>query len=118
MWTLHTKNPDHWVPIETVASFKRMREYQARGNEWVAKALRLSTELEVDETNTNVRRRTEVKEPKGQFERSVYAVRPIHARNTTFFSFWHRKGFQKRMTLSSSDWNSFSKNMARPTPCE
>jgi lupus La protein len=75
MWTLHTANPEHWVPVATVASFKRMRDYLPLGVEWVAKALRLSEELEVDETNTKVRRRTEVQEPKNQFERSIYAVR-------------------------------------------
>ena len=75
MWTLYTKDPEHWIPIQTVASFKRMREYKAMGDAWVVKALRLSEELEVDETGTKVRRRTEVQEPKGQFERSVYAVR-------------------------------------------
>jgi lupus La protein len=75
MWTLHTANPEHWVPISTVASFKRMRTYTSLGNEWVAKALKLSEDLEVDETNTKVRRRTEVQEPKDQFARSVYAVR-------------------------------------------
>ncbi|KAF8882863.1 hypothetical protein BD779DRAFT_1663261 [Infundibulicybe gibba] len=73
MWTLYIKDPDHWVPVETVSSFKRMREFAAFGNEWVAKALRLSEELEVDEAGLKVRRRTEVQEPKGQFERSVYA---------------------------------------------
>ncbi|OBZ74753.1 La [Grifola frondosa] len=73
MWSLHTANPDHWVPVKTVASFKRMREFQPLGVEWAAKALRLSEELEVDEAGVNVRRKTEVQEPKGQFERSVYA---------------------------------------------
>ena len=77
MWTLHTANPEHWVPIKTVASFKRMREFQALGDEWVADALRKSEELEVDEAGANVRRRTEVQPPKGQFERSIYAVRGI-----------------------------------------
>lgn len=76
MWTLHTANPDHWVPLSTVASFKRMREFQSLGNEWLVTALKtVSTELELDDTNTNVRRTTEVTEPKGQFERSIYAVR-------------------------------------------
>ena len=75
MWTLYSKDPEHWIPIQTVASFKRMREYKAMGDAWVVKALRLSEELEVDETGTKVRRRTEVQVPKGQFERSVYAVR-------------------------------------------
>ena len=75
MWTLHTANEEHWVPVKTVASFKRMREFQALGNEWVADALKKSEELEVDAAGENVRRRTEVQPPKGQFERSVYAVR-------------------------------------------
>lgn len=75
MWTLHTANAEHWVPIKQVSSFKRMREYQPLGLEWITNALRLSEELEVSEDGTQVRRRTEVQEPKGQFERSVYAVR-------------------------------------------
>ena len=74
MWTLYTKDPDHWVPVDTVASFKRMREFNANGQEWIANALRLSDFLEVDETGTKVRRRTEVQEPKDSFKRSVYAV--------------------------------------------
>ncbi|KAJ7098185.1 hypothetical protein B0H15DRAFT_824526 [Mycena belliarum] len=74
MWTLHTKTPDHWVPIATVASFKRMRDFSSLGNEWVARALREhSTQLAVDADGVNVRRTTEVQEPKDQFERSVYA---------------------------------------------
>lgn len=77
MWTLHTANPEHWVPVKTVASFKRMREFQALGDAWVADALRKSEELEVDEAGENVRRRTEVQPPKGQFERSIYAVREV-----------------------------------------
>ena len=63
------------MPIKTVASFKRMREFQPKGLPWVVDALRTSEELEVDEKGENVRRRTEVQPPKGQFERSVYAVR-------------------------------------------
>ena len=74
MWTLHTANPEHWVPISTVASFKRMREFAELGHDWLVDALKTSASLEVDETRTKVRRRTEVTEPKGQFERSVYAV--------------------------------------------
>ncbi|KAJ7684847.1 hypothetical protein DFH06DRAFT_1264287 [Mycena polygramma] len=74
MWTLHTKTPEHWVPVSTVASFKRMRDFSCFGNEWVARALREhSTQLEVDADGVNVRRTTEVQEPKDQFERSVYA---------------------------------------------
>ncbi|TFY80739.1 hypothetical protein EWM64_g3278, partial [Hericium alpestre] len=73
MWTLHTANPEHWVPISTVASFKRMREFTSKGLPWVVDALRASEELEVDEEGKNVRRRHEVQEPKGQFDRSIYA---------------------------------------------
>ena len=75
MWTLYSKDPEHWVPIATVGSFKRMRDYSSHGMEWLANAIRLSTFLEVDETGTKVRRTTEPQEPKNQFERSVYAVR-------------------------------------------
>ena len=75
MWTLHTANEGHWVPIDTIVSFKRMREFQSRGVPWVVDVLRTSAELEVSEDATKVRRRTEVQEPKGAFERSVYAVR-------------------------------------------
>ena len=74
MWTLHTANEEHWVPISTVASFKRMREFESLGLPWIVDALKLSEELEVDSTGEKVRRRTEVKEPAGQFERSIYAV--------------------------------------------
>lgn len=84
MWTLYIKDPEHWVPIQTVSSFKRMREYKSMGDAWVTKALRLSEELEVNEDGTKVRRRTEVQEPKGQFERSVYAVCAVHILNSNF----------------------------------
>ncbi|KAF8181038.1 hypothetical protein BJ912DRAFT_1145564 [Pholiota molesta] len=73
MWTLYSKDPEHWISIETVGSFKRMRPYSSEGVPWLAKALELSTFLEVDETRTKVRRTTEPQEPKNQFERSVYA---------------------------------------------
>lgn len=53
-----------------------MREYtQALGLPALAALLRTSEELEVDEEGKNVRRKREVEEPKGQWERSVYAVR-------------------------------------------
>ncbi|KIK92873.1 hypothetical protein PAXRUDRAFT_12982 [Paxillus rubicundulus Ve08.2h10] len=73
MWTLHTANAGHWVPIKTVSSFKRMKDYTAKGPEFILRALKTSTDLEVDDKEENVRRRTEVQKPKDQFERSVYA---------------------------------------------
>ena len=75
MWSLHSANEDHWIPLATVASFKRMREYQKYGMPWLVEALRYSSELELDAEGNQVRRRTEVTEPKGQLERSIYAVR-------------------------------------------
>ncbi|SRR6266550_5740697 len=75
MWTLYSKDPDHWVPIETIASFKRMLEFEPLGVEWVTEALKLSDFLEVNEAKTKVRRKTEVTEPRDQFQRSIYAVR-------------------------------------------
>jgi len=80
MWTLHTANEGHWVSIDTIVSFKRMREFQIRGVPWVVDVLRTSAELEVSEDATKVRRRMEVQEPKGAFERSVYAVRFLFKR--------------------------------------
>jgi len=78
MWGLHSANDDHWVPLATVTSFKRMKEFQTFGQGWIVDAIRkLSTLLEVDESRTSVRRTTEVQEPKGQHERSVYAVSPF-----------------------------------------
>ena len=75
MWSLHTANDEHWVHIDTIVSFKRMREFQLRGVQWVVDVLRTSAELEMSEDGAKVRRRTEVQEPKGAFDRSVYAVR-------------------------------------------
>ena len=77
MWTLHTRNSGHWVPIKTVASFKRMREFQPMGSDWLVNALRTSETLEVDEKGENVRRKTVVKEPKDQWDRTAYVVRRL-----------------------------------------
>ncbi|KAK0445634.1 uncharacterized protein EV420DRAFT_1622634 [Desarmillaria tabescens] len=72
MWTLHAKDAEHWIPLDIVTSFKRMREYAPLLAK-IPDALRASELLEVDEAGKQVRRRTEPKEPVGQFERSVYA---------------------------------------------
>ncbi|KAG8909038.1 hypothetical protein FRB99_000141 [Tulasnella sp. 403] len=75
MWTLHTKAEDHWVPIATIAGFKRMSDFQKYGTPWLAEVLRGSeTLLEVDEAGEKVRRGPPVLPPgKAQFENSVYA---------------------------------------------
>jgi lupus La protein len=75
MWNLHTANPEHWVPLSSVASFKRMRPFSTFGIPWLANALRTcSQELEVDESGEKIRRKREVVEPKDALERSIYAV--------------------------------------------
>ncbi|KAF8741722.1 the RNA-binding Lupus La protein, partial [Rhizoctonia solani] len=69
MWKLHTQTEDHWIPISTIASFKRMREFEPKGAEWLLSALRSSSSLlEIDETGTKARRAHELVEPKDQFE--------------------------------------------------
>ncbi|KAL0571289.1 hypothetical protein V5O48_010680 [Marasmius crinis-equi] len=73
MWSLHSRDPEHWVSIDTIAAFKRMRQFSKHGVAWVTDALRTSEFFEVDESGRKVRRKTEVKEPTGQFARSVYA---------------------------------------------
>ncbi|EPX74811.1 uncharacterized protein SOCG_02293 [Schizosaccharomyces octosporus yFS286] len=76
LWTVSQKN-DGWVPIETIASFKRMRRYQPL--EAVVAALRKSPELlEVDEAGEKVRRKVPIVRPdpsaiQRSMESSVYA---------------------------------------------
>ncbi|CAE6534780.1 unnamed protein product [Rhizoctonia solani] len=93
MWKLHTQTEAHWIPIATVASFKRMKEFEPKGAEWLLSVLRSSKGLlEIDETGTKVRRAKEVVQPKDQFERSVYAkgfpdeTPDLQIRLETFFS--------------------------------
>lgn len=106
MWTLHTANPEHWVPLKTVSSFKRMREFQAYGAPWLLEALKQSEEVEVDADGDKIRRKSEVKEPKGQFERSIYAVRFLR------WKFSHAKVVVTVVLMSSFYFVSFqSKNL-------
>lgn len=77
MWTLYSKRKDHYIPINTIASFKRMRQYSEYGHQWLVDTLRKSESLEVDPSGELVRRTTEPKETTiaDAYERSVYAVR-------------------------------------------
>ena len=114
MWTLYSKDPEHWIPIQTVASFKRMRQFSSRGLEWVTNALRLSDFLEVDETGTKVRRTTEPQPPKNQFERSVYAVRAgalLNSLAQVFVIIIIRKGSARRNLLYRAGWRNSLINM-------
>lgn len=75
------QDPTHYVPLGTVATFKRMRDYTAlKGVPWIASLLRSkSSLLEMDESGEKVRRKVwlgEQQRPKGgqdAFSRSVYA---------------------------------------------
>lgn len=121
MWTLHTANPEHWVPIKTVASFKRMREFQPLGLEWVVKALQLSEELEVDAAGENVRRKTEVQPPQGTV-RAEYLCGAWHARRIARpenrpLTHGSRRALGRRTPRCRSGSRTFSTSTARPTPC-
>ena len=64
LWTLTQSDPKKqgWVPIQQIASFKRMQRF--RPIEIIASALRQSKELlEVNEEGTAVRRRTQLVRP-------------------------------------------------------
>lgn len=79
-----------------------MREFAPLGVEWVANALRLSEELEVDETGSNVRRTKEIQEPKGQFERSIYAVSVHSSKLSCTLTYWSFRKVLERKNLASS----------------
>ncbi len=119
MWQLHTANTDHWVPVSTVASFKRMREFSAQGEEWLVSSLRtISSSLEVDAEGKNVRRRTEVTEPKGQFERSVYAVSAVDDTETrSSLNRLNRKDSATKSPVCKKNSRHCSTSTAGPTPC-
>ncbi|GJJ12621.1 hypothetical protein Clacol_006864 [Clathrus columnatus] len=74
LWTLHSANPEHWVPLATIVSFKRMRQFQSKGLPWIADLLREQSNLvEIDSSGAKIRRRGEVKRPADQLDRNVYA---------------------------------------------
>ncbi|KAJ3722881.1 hypothetical protein C8R42DRAFT_720048 [Lentinula raphanica] len=94
MWKLHTNYPGHWVPISEIATFKKMQQYVQRkdGLRWIAESLKASQLLEVDRSYTKVRRKTEVKQLEGQFERSLHVAGfgttetpDLHSRIIKFF---------------------------------
>lgn len=94
-----------------------MREHAAKGHEFILRALKTSTELEVDDKGDNVRRATELQKPKDQFERSVYAVRPFSLNlfrgctdRTCVFFRCDRKGLGRKNRDFNKNWRRFSKN--------
>lgn len=75
LFTLTRKDPEGWVPIATIASFKRMRPIKDQlGLDGIAEALRESKDLlDVSEDGANVRRKKALIPVTDAFDRSVYA---------------------------------------------
>ncbi|KZV97317.1 hypothetical protein EXIGLDRAFT_731305, partial [Exidia glandulosa HHB12029] len=55
LWELHAASDDHWVSLDTILRFKRMRKFE-RWNDWIADVLRSSGSLEVNDTGEMIRR--------------------------------------------------------------
>lgn len=81
LWTLVCKSPEGWVPLETVASFKRMRDYlQSYGLPFIAQAVRdihpvsgqEGNEIEVDAEGKQVRRTKSLEKDTSAWDRTVY----------------------------------------------
>ena len=79
MWSMYNKTPEHWVPLSTITSFKRMREHTAAlgGVAGVADAIRkYAPDLKLNDAGDQVTRATELKqEDNSAMGRSIYAVR-------------------------------------------
>ena len=75
LFTLTRKDPEGWVPIDTIASFKRMKPMrEVLSSQDIAEALRGSTSLlEVDSDGKRVRRKAEMKPVPDAHARSIYA---------------------------------------------
>ncbi|WOO84147.1 La [Vanrija pseudolonga] len=78
-FSLTACNKEGWVPIKTILTFKRMREFKDLGVEGVAQALREAAEAEgsdpltaVSEDGQNVRRARHFEPNTTQWGRSVY----------------------------------------------
>ncbi|KAG0164380.1 hypothetical protein DFQ28_010517 [Apophysomyces sp. BC1034] len=71
LWNLTQQNKDGFVPISTIASFKKMRMISTDLN-LIIEAIKSSDLLEVDEANEKLRRKTPVEE-QNITGRSIYA---------------------------------------------
>ncbi|KZV83536.1 hypothetical protein EXIGLDRAFT_683679 [Exidia glandulosa HHB12029] len=73
MWELHAASDNHWVSLDTIARFKRMRKFEQYGRNWLADVLRSSDSLEVNDADTKIRR-TEPVVDRGeeQWKRTAY----------------------------------------------
>ena len=95
-----------------------MRDHAANGHDFILRALKTSTELEIDDTGEHVRRMTEVQKPKDQFERSVYAVRvffsdSVSSENMDSHIWCRRKALERMNRIYNRNWRHFLKSMVR-----
>ncbi len=76
LFTQTLKNPEGYVPLATVSSFKRMRDYQtAYGVPFIAQAVKeKSQEVAVDDKGEMIRRNKKLQKDTTAWERSVYVV--------------------------------------------
>jgi lupus La protein len=76
LFTQTLKNPEGYVPLATVSSFKRMRDHQAAyGVPFIAQAVReKSNEVAVDDKGEMIRRAKRLQKDTTAWERSVYVV--------------------------------------------
>ncbi|KAG5456519.1 MAG: hypothetical protein BJ554DRAFT_3720 [Olpidium bornovanus] len=71
LFNQYEADPEHWIPIDLICTFKRMRRWTERAE--IVEALRESPSLlEVNEDNSKVRRKTPLVQTFGGMERSVY----------------------------------------------
>lgn len=72
LWTLRANTPEGWIPLETIASFKKMKMI-TEDFDTIVKALKeVESEIyEVDEEGKNIRRKSEVVQ-QNHVERSIY----------------------------------------------
>lgn len=80
-FSLTACNKEGWVPIKTIMTFKRMREFEIRGTPFVALALREAAAAEgndplvaISEDGENVRRKRPLEPNTTAWSRSVYVV--------------------------------------------
>ena len=72
LWTLRANTPEGWIPIETIASFKKMKMI-TEDFDAIVKALKENESeiYEIDDEGKNIRRKSEVVQ-QSHVERSIY----------------------------------------------
>ncbi|CAO3608424.1 unnamed protein product [Mucor fragilis] len=72
LWTLRANTPEGWIPLETIASFKKMKMI-TEDFDTIVKALKeVESEIyEIDQEGKNIRRKSEVVQ-QNHVDRSIY----------------------------------------------